>query len=160
MDSQVVVFKLAEEYYGVDIADVERIIKLQPITSIPYAPDFVEGVTNLRGSVLPVIDLRKRFDLADAGTSQDTRIVIFEIPEGKVGVVVDAVTEVLSISDADVELPSPLVMTAKSEFIVGIAKVSERLIILMDLRQVLSDREKYDLQRVRTQIQEELVASS
>ena len=146
MENQLVVFMLAKEHYGVRIAAVESIIKLQPITAVPYSPAFVEGVTNLRGRVLPVIDLRKRFGLLAEESTKDTRIVVVEMSGTLVGMIVDAVSEVLRVPAESVELPSPIMTTVDSAFITGIAKVGERLIILLDLEKVLSPEEKADLQ--------------
>jgi purine-binding chemotaxis protein CheW len=145
MEKQIVVFDLANEQYGVHISAVESIIKMQPITAVPHTPNFVEGVTNLRGTVLPVIDLRKRFGLATEDATKDTRIVVVEMSGETVGMVVDEVLEVLRVSEEVIELPSPIITTVDSAFIKGIAKVDERLIILLDLGQVLSKEEKADL---------------
>ncbi|MEE8391310.1 MAG: chemotaxis protein CheW [Anaerolineae bacterium] len=159
MEKQLVVFTLSNEDYGVDIAAVEGIIKMQAITAVPHAPSFVEGITNLRGKVLPVIDLRKRFGLAQADTTKETRIVHVEIDGTRVGMVVDAVTEVMRVSDENIEPPSPLITTAggdaaglaagRNVFITGIAKVDERLIILLDLAQVFSSEEQVELQTIQ-----------
>jgi len=149
MEQQLVIFELADEQYGLDIASVESIIKIQGITAVPQAPAFVEGVTNLRGVVLPVIDLRKRFGLANIDKSKETRIVVVEMGDTTVGMVVDAVTEVLRISSDSIEPPSPLVTTVDSTFITGIAKVEERLIIMLDLGKVLSVQEQGQLQAVK-----------
>jgi purine-binding chemotaxis protein CheW len=150
MENQLVVFSLANEDYGVDIAAVDGIVKMQPITTVPHAPGFVEGITNLRGEVLPVIDLRKRFGLPVGEKTKDTRIVNVEVDGIRVGMVVDAVNEVLRVSEEDIEPPSPLVTTVDSAFITGIAKVHERLIILLDLAKVLSPEEQTDLQQYAT----------
>lgn len=146
MEQQLVVFDLAGEHYGVDIAAVEGIIKLQAITSVPHAPAFVEGVTNLRGKVLPVIDLRKRFGLPQAQPTKDSRIVVVEMNGATVGMVVDGVSEVLRVGAEAIEPPSPIVTTVDSAFIRGIAKVGERLVILLDLGKVLSAEETASLQ--------------
>jgi purine-binding chemotaxis protein CheW len=154
MENQLVVFNLANEDYGVDIGAVDGIVEMQPITAVPHAPSFVEGVTNLRGEVLPVIDLRRRFSLPQGETTKETRIVNVEVDGIRVGMVVDAVTEVLSVAEEAVEPPSPIVTTVDSAFITGIAKVdgqgsegSEgRLIILLDLAKVLSTEEQAALQ--------------
>jgi len=138
MEQQLVIFELAKEFYGVDISTVEAIIKMQPITAVPHAPAFVEGVTNLRGAVLPVMDLRKRFGLSPQAETKDSRIVVVVMGGLKVGIVVDGVSEVLRVGEDSIEPPSPLVSTVDSEFITGIAKVAERLIILLDLSKVLS----------------------
>jgi purine-binding chemotaxis protein CheW len=155
MESQLVIFNLANEDYGVDIAAVDGIVKMQTITAVPHAPGFVEGITNLRGEVLPVIDLRKRFGLPQGETTKDTRIVNVKVGGTKVGMIVDEVSEVLRVAEEDVEPPSPLVTTvdgdqgARNAFITGIAKVNGqqsesadgRLVILLDLAKVLSTEE-------------------
>jgi purine-binding chemotaxis protein CheW len=148
MEQQMVVFELADEFYGVDISGVESIIRLQGITAVPQAPDFVEGVTNLRGTVLPVIDLRRRFSLPPSDPSGDTRIVVVDVEGSKVGMIVDAVSEVLRLPAESIEPPSPLVVTINSAFITGIAKLENRLVILIDLSRVLSVDEKAELQGV------------
>ncbi len=148
MENQLVVFKLASENYGVDIAAVEGIIKMQPITKMPHTPAFVEGVTNLRGAVLPVVDMRKRFGLAAQEETKDTRIIVVEMDGLTVGMIVDSVNEVLRVPVDDIEPPSPMVTTVDSAFVIGIAKVTERLIILLDLRKVLSVQEQKALQKM------------
>lgn len=157
MERQFVIFVLDGEYYGVDIALVERIIEMQTIARVPYAPKFVQGITNLYGAVLPVIDLRKRFEFAAQPASRDTRMIVVNSGNRHVGMIVDAVAEVRTIEETDIESPPSIVMTVKSKFITGIAKVKENqeaetqqvspdhLIILLDLPNVLSAREKTDL---------------
>jgi purine-binding chemotaxis protein CheW len=149
MEKQMVVFQLSNEHYGVDIASVDSIIRMQAVTAMPLAPDFCEGVTNLRGTVLPVIDLRKRFGLPSAEATKETRIVVTETNDTMVGMMVDAVIEVQSIPESDIEPPSPLVTTVDSAFIAGIAKAQdERLTILLDLDRVLSREEQAELQGI------------
>ncbi len=137
MDQQFILFKLAGEYYGVDIAAIESIIKMQPITTVPQSPGSVEGVINLRGVVLPVLDLRRRFGLPRQEADKETRIIVVETAGRAVGLVVDAVSEVLRIPPEDIEPPSVFVTTVDSAFITGIAKVAERLVTLLDLAQLL-----------------------
>lgn len=153
MERQLVIFDLAKECYGVEIAAVDSIIEMQPITGVPRAPDFVEGVTNLRGVVLPVIDLRKRFGLAAQETTRKTRIIVVEIGGLPVGMVVDAVSEVLRVPEEAIEPLSPIVTTVDSAFITGVAKVNTRLIILLDLNQVFSTGEKAEMQSVRSTVE-------
>jgi purine-binding chemotaxis protein CheW len=150
VENQLVVFDLANEHYGVDIAAVEGIIKMQAITAVPRAPAFVEGVTNLRGKVLPVIDLRRRFGLPGEEATKDTRIVVVEMNGSTVGIVVDGVSEVLRVGPESIEPPSPIVTTVDSAFIRGIAKIAERLVILLDLGKVLSTKEQADLSALPT----------
>ena len=135
-EKQLVVFDLAAEAYGVDISSVREIIRMQEITKVPRAPDFVEGVINLRGRVIPVVDLRKRFGQEVGEETKDNRIVVVDIAGQDIGVV-DAVTEVLRIAADAVEPPSAVVTTADSEYLLGIAKLQNRMIILLDLNRVL-----------------------
>ena len=154
MENQIVIFELGAEHFGVDIARVESIIKMQPITQLPHTPEFVEGVTNLRGKVLPVIDLRKRFGLAAQEADKDSRIIVVSIDQMGVGMIVDEVSEVVTVPEGAVEATPVIATSVDSTFIKGIAKLGatggsggqiERLVILLDLTQVLSMNEKADL---------------
>ncbi len=142
MEKQLVIFELAGEHFGIEIAVVESIVKLQEITKVPQMPDYMEGVTNLRGSVLPVIDLEKRFGIPTHERTRETRIVVVNLGRLKIGMIVSAVSEVLTIDDALIEPAPPLVTTVNSRFITGIARVENRLIILLDLNLVLSEEER------------------
>lgn len=133
MDNQIVVFMLSTESYGIEIALVESIVKVQRITPIPQAPDFIEGITNLRGTVLPVIDLRKRFGYSSDEIGKDSRIIVVNINGVKSGLIVDEVSEVLTIPESCVEPPSTVMTSIDLSFISGIAKLDQRLIILLDL---------------------------
>ena len=146
LEEQLVIFSLADEYYGLDISDVEGIINMQAITTLPQAPAFVVGVTSLRGKVLPVVDLRKRFGLPQEDASKDTRIIVVDVAGAIVGMVVDAVSEVMNVPVEAIEPPSSLVTTVDSDFIKGIAKVEERLVILLDLAKLLTAGELMELQ--------------
>jgi purine-binding chemotaxis protein CheW len=137
-ETQLVVFDLASEYYGVDIGDVREIIRMQAITRVPGAPAFVEGVINLRGRVVPVVDLRKRLRLNVGEQTKESRIVVVDISGRDVGVIVDAVTEVLRIPLSSIEPPSSMVTDADSDYLRGIAKLDSKLVILLDLDKVLS----------------------
>ena len=145
MEHQLVVFELANEFYGINIADVESIIKMLPITRMPHAPQFVEGVINLRGAVLPVVDLRKRFGLNAQEADRQTRIIVTTLSGLKVGIVVDSVAEVITVSDSDIEPTPSMVTTMDSTFITGIAKINDRLIIMLDLTKVLTLSEQSNL---------------
>ncbi len=138
-EKQLVVFDLAEETYGVNIGSVREIIRVQEITKVPRTPDFVEGVINLRGNVIPVIDLRKRFGFQQAEATKDTRIVVVDISGDDIGVVVDAVTEVLRLSSDAVEPPTGVITSTDSDYLLGIAKLESRLIILLDLQSALAN---------------------
>jgi purine-binding chemotaxis protein CheW len=145
MEQQLVVFELANEYYGINIAMVESIIKMQAITQLPQAPYYVKGVTNLRGSVLPVIDLRLRFGLEVQENTKQTRVIIVTMGSLKVGVVVDGVSEVLRVSDETIEPLPPMVSSVNSAFLKGIARMQDRLIILLELGKVLDTEEQQAL---------------
>ncbi len=147
-EQQLVVFDLSTEAYGVDIGAVREIIRLQDITRVPRTPEFVEGVINLRGKVIPVVDLRKRFGLPAEEESKENRIVVVDIGAQDIGVIVDAVTEVLRIATESVEPPASVITTADSEYLLGIAKLDSRLIILLDLEQVLTEGEHSALQEI------------
>jgi len=148
MQNQLVVFSIGNESYGVDVEAVESIIKMQEITKLPHAPEFVEGVTNLRGSVVPILDLRKRFGLASEEPTRDTRIMIVNMNDNHVGMVVDAVTQVVRISAESIEPPPQMAMTVNSAFIKGIAKLDDMLIILLDLKKVLTLEEQERLSTI------------
>ena len=150
---QLVAFQLGEETYGVDISQVEEIIRLQPITKVPGAPDFVEGVINLRGRVIPVIDLRKRFHLPPREETKNTRIVVVEVPPNTVGMIVDAVDEVLRISEEKIEAPSLIISSIDTEYIKGVGKLENKLLILLDLAKVLTKEEKGALQTMKEEME-------
>ncbi len=137
-EQQLVVFDLAQEAYGVDIGTVREIIRMQDVTSVPHRPDYVSGVINLRGRITPVVDLRKRFDLSEQEITRDSRIVVVDIDGDDIGMIVDAVTEVLRISTTQIEPPSTMIAAGGSDYIVGIAKMEERLVLLLDLERVLT----------------------
>jgi purine-binding chemotaxis protein CheW len=145
MENQIVVFELGAEFFGVDISTVESIIKMQAITKMPHSPRFVEGVTNLRGKVLPVIDARKRFGMPAQEPDRKSRIIIISVDRREVGLIVDGVSEVLTINEQTIEQAPPLATTVESAFITGIAKINDRLVILLDPAQVLTDQEQESL---------------
>jgi purine-binding chemotaxis protein CheW len=146
MEHQLVVFELANEFYGINIAVVESIIKMQAITQLPQTPTYVKGVTNLRGSVLPVIDLRIRFGLEAQKDSKQTRVIIVTMGNIKVGVVVDGVSEVLRVADELIEPLPPMVNSVNSVFLKGIVRLETRLIILLELGKVLDLEEQHALE--------------
>ncbi|MEF3697216.1 chemotaxis protein CheW [Desulfolutivibrio sp.] len=139
---QLVTFSIGEEEFGVDILKVQEIIRMMEITKVPRAPDFVEGVINLRGKVIPIIDLRKRFGLSTREHDKHTRIIVIEINNMIVGFVVDSVSEVLRIPSNTVEPPPPVVSGLESEYISGVGKLEDRLLILLDLDRLLSGEER------------------
>lgn len=135
---QLVTFSIGSEEFGVDILKVIEIIRMMEITKVPKAPVFVEGVINLRGLVIPIIDLRRRFGLQDKDDDSDTRIIVIEINGMSVGFVVDSVSEVLRIPVSTVEPAPPVVAGLDSDYISGVGKLEDRLLILLDLDKLLS----------------------
>jgi purine-binding chemotaxis protein CheW len=151
MEQQLVIFELANEFYGINIAVVESIIKMQAITQLPQSPAYVKGVTNLRGSVLPVIDLRSRFALDPKEDTRQTRIIIVTMGSIKVGVTVDGVSEVLRVSDELIEPLPPMVNSVNSVFLKGIVRLENRLIILLELGKVLDLNDQQVLEALSSQ---------
>jgi purine-binding chemotaxis protein CheW len=145
MEHQLVVFELANEYYGINIAVVESIIKMQAITQLPQTPTYIKGVTNLRGTVLPVIDLRIRFGLESQKDTKQTRVIIVTMGNVKVGLMVDGVSEVLRIPDESIEPLPPMVNSVNSDFLKGIVRLEDRLIILLEVQKVLDLQEQQSL---------------
>ncbi|MDR1857722.1 MAG: chemotaxis protein CheW [Desulfovibrio sp.] len=138
---QLVTFSIGEEEFGVDILKVQEIIRTMDITKVPRAPAFVEGVINLRGKVIPIVDLRRRFGMDPRVHDKHTRIIVIEIHTLVVGFVVDAVSEVLRIPASTVEPPPPVVAGLESDYINGVGKLADRLLILLDLDRLLSKDE-------------------
>jgi purine-binding chemotaxis protein CheW len=151
MEEQLVVLELGGEAYGVNVAYVQSIIPAQEIVTVPGAPAFIEGVINLRGAVVPVIDLRTRFGLAQPATDapeskRKSVIVIIEFNKLHVGLIVDKVTEVTKIPESAIEPPSPLLASVDTAYLRGIGKLAdERVIILLDLARVFSMDEQQAL---------------
>ena len=148
---QVVSFKLATEEYGVDISQVQEIIRMVEITHVPRAPRFMEGVINLRGQLIPIIDLRTRFGMPRAEQTKSTRIVVTEIGSKRVGIVVDSVSEVLNLPIENVEAAPEMIAGVGTEYIQGVGKMAERLIIMLDLTMVISVDEKHQLDQISDQ---------
>ena len=139
--SQVVSFRLGEEEYGVDIMTVQEIILLGCITQVPEVPDHVLGVINLRGNVIPILNLRRRFGMPDQEPEDQTRIVVMNLNGRTVGVVVDAVSEVLRLSLDDVSPTPQSLSSAGKDYITGLAQSGERLLILLDMARLLGGNE-------------------
>lgn len=138
---QLVTFSIGEEEFGVDILKVQEIIRTMEITKVPRAPAFVEGVINLRGKVIPIIDLRRRFNLAPKRHDKNTRIIDCVINNILVGFVVDAVAEVLRIPSNTIEPPPPVVAGIGSDYISGVGQLKDRLLIMLDLDKLLSNED-------------------
>ncbi|XPV74811.1 MAG: chemotaxis protein CheW [Desulfovibrio sp.] len=146
---QLVTFSVGGEEFGVNILRVHEIIRTMNYTKVPKAPDFVEGVINLRGKIIPIIVLRRRFGMASVPHSKKTRIVVMEIGGMVLGFVVDSVSEVLRLPASRIEPPPPVVTGVESEYIEGVGKLDGRLLIMLDLDRLLSGEEAEQLSSVQ-----------
>lgn len=147
---QLVTFQLSGEEYGVDILRVHEIKRLKEIgiTHVPRAPEFVEGVINLRGDVIPVIDLGKRFELENKKVDKETRIIVVKQEDKFIGLIVDRVNEVLTVDKEVIDEPPREISQINSFFISGIARYNERLVIVLDIGNILSPSEDEELARI------------
>lgn len=136
-DLHIVGFRVGTETFGVAIHTVHEIVRLMDITAVPDAPDFIEGVINLRGKIIPVIDLRKRFGEKQITTSRKNRILVAEIGTKMVGLVVDAASEVLKIPPTEVDPPPNVFEEGELNYVTGVGKLGSRLIILVDLGKIM-----------------------
>jgi purine-binding chemotaxis protein CheW len=147
-DVKVIVFQLQHEEYGIPVQQVRSIEKIQHITRVPRTAPYIKGVINLRGVVTPIIDLRKRFGLEELLDTDSSRIIIVSKDDIDVGFIVDAANDVLDIHSSIIEPPPEVVGSIEVEYIQGIAKLEKRLIIMIDLEEVLKDENERSLLRV------------
>ena len=136
---QLVSFNLDQEEYGVDVLKVREIIRMPTVTRVPNTPHYVEGVINLRGKVIPIISMRKKFGLLEAENDKQTRIMVMDVDGELMGFIVDAVSEVIRISGSEIQ-PSPAVVASgvDQECIAGVINQAERLLVLLDLEKMFS----------------------
>ncbi len=146
--SQYVTFCLGDEEYGVDILKVQEIIGISPVTKVPYLPDFIKGVINLRGIVVPIVDLRLRFRLPVAEYTDRTCVVIVKVGERVVGMIVDAVSEVMEIAEAMVDAAPSFGHGVRTDFIDGMGKVDERLVLLLNIEKLFTEGEMQEISTV------------
>jgi purine-binding chemotaxis protein CheW len=147
---QLISFSIGDEEFGVDIHTVKEVIKYREITSLPKAPAFVKGIINLRGDVIPIIDLRERFGMDRIEYSNMTRIIVVEVDGRSIGTVVDSVSHVIRIDSGQIEPPPPCVGKISADYIRGIGKVGERLVVLLRINKILTAEEKIELGKVDT----------
>jgi purine-binding chemotaxis protein CheW len=134
---QVVGFRIGRETFGVPISLVREIVRVPSITSVPNAPDYIEGVINLRGRIIPVVDLRKRFHEIVGEPSKKNRIVVVELENRLIGLMVNSASEVLRIPPSEIEAPQDVFQEGELNYITGVGKLRGRLIILLDLNKIL-----------------------
>ncbi|MBC8016277.1 MAG: purine-binding chemotaxis protein CheW [Sporomusaceae bacterium] len=135
-EMQLVIFKLGREEYGVSILQVQEIKRITEITRVPHTPDYIKGVINLRGSVLPVIDLKNRLNLPKQGSTEDMRIIIVKVKDISVGMIVDAVSEVMTINEKDIDSPDVVAGSVSANYLSGVGKLENRLLILLNLEEI------------------------
>ena len=136
---QLVSFRLGQEEYGMEITKVQEIILMGEITRVPQTPDFIKGLINLRSMVIPIVDLRLRFGLHLEESTDESRIMVVNVLGKTIGIIVDAVSEVLRISHEQVAPPPPTVAGLGQEYLTGLAKLEKRLLILLDIDKILGD---------------------
>ncbi|MBS1257395.1 MAG: Chemotaxis protein CheW [Candidatus Scalindua arabica] len=134
-------FICGEEVYGIEILKVREIIKLMDITTVPRTPDYLKGVINLRGKVIPIINLRSKFSMQEIEHTQETCIIVVEVNQTSIGIIVDSVSEVSNIKGGEIEDAPHLGQDVDTNFILGLGKTKERIVILLDIEKVLSSEE-------------------
>lgn len=145
---QLVSFRLDQEEYGIEITKVQEIILMGDITRVPQTPPFIKGLINLRSTVIPIVDLRLRFGLNEQTISDDTRIMVVNVGGKTIGIIVDAVSEVLRISHEQIAPPPPTVAGLGREYLTGLVKLDKRLLILLDIDMILSQDESQPLESI------------
>jgi len=138
---QLVSFRLGQEEYGVEITKVQEIILMGEITRVPQTPDYIKGLINLRSTVIPIVDLRLRFGLPPQEPTDETRIMVVNVRGKTIGIIVDAVSEVLRISKEQIAPPPPTVAGLGRKYLTGLVKLDKRLLILLDIEKILGDDE-------------------
>ncbi len=151
-EQQIIVMAIGDERYGVDVKQVQSIEKIVPITRVPKTLPFIKGVMNLRGIVTPVIDLRERFGFQSTELTDDARITVIQVEDVTVGMIVDAVTDVVSIQSDAIEPPPSVVGGVQAIYLSGVARVNGELLILLNLERVLSDAESAQLEEVEKSV--------
>ncbi len=150
-DRQFVTFVIAEENYGVEVLKVQEIIGMTGIVFVPNSPDFMKGVINLRGSVVPVVDMRKRFHMEERQYDMFTVIIIVEIKKMLVGMIVDSVSDVVGIPEAGIHDTPHFTAKIDTQFIAGIGQINEKLVILLDIDEIFSADEMKTMEQDETE---------
>ena len=146
---QIVIFKLGEEEYGIDIMKVVEIVLHQAINRVPDAPSYIEGIVNLRGDIHPIYNLRKRFNMVEHEADESTKIIIIKTIEMNIGFIVDYVSEILNIPEEEIEdAPNIISSRPEDQYIQGIAKQDNRIIVLLDIDKLVSNREYEVMNRI------------
>ena len=147
-ETQLVAFKMGGEEFACNIKDVNEVIKMLKVTPLPRSLDFIEGMINMRGEVIPVIDLRKRFGMDTAERTKDNRIIIVEVDDNLIGLIVDSVSEVTSIPNDQIQEAPNQVAEGRTDLITGVGKINERMLIILNVENILSTEEQIALEEV------------
>ena len=137
-DKQYIGFKLGDEEFTAPLLYIQEIVEIPKVTYVPHVPDYVEGAINLRGRIVPVVDLKKRLDLGEKILSIDSRIIVFHIKNRTVGFIVDAITKIYELRNDQIELPSDMLLARSGgKFISGVCKLTDNLLLLLDIAKIL-----------------------
>lgn len=151
-ETQLVIFKLGNEEYGVNIMQVKEIIRMASINKVPQVPQFVEGIISLRGEILPIIDLREKFRLPKKEKNRSTRILVINLDSTTIGGIVDEVSEVLRIQNSAIRPAPPVIKGMNSDYLLGIGQIGERIIILLDLAKILKTSEMVKIKEIAEEL--------
>ncbi|WP_088032031.1 chemotaxis protein CheW [Evansella clarkii] len=144
---KVIVFQLHNEQYGVNIQQVRSIEKLQNVTPVPGTADFIKGVINLRGDITPIIDLKDRLQIGKTEYTDHTRVLIINIESIQMGLIVDNATDVLDIEESIIDAPPEVIGGVTEEYLSGVAKIDDRLLILLDIERILNFQELNEVEK-------------
>lgn len=147
-EMQYIIFSLGNEEYGISIMNVEEITEYKESVSVPNTPKFVEGIINLRGEIVPIISLKKRFNIEETEISSEARVIVIGINNKKVGFIVDEASQVLRINEENIEPAPDIVVGVDKQYITGIGKIEDKMVILLDLEYILTDNEKKEIQNI------------
>jgi len=155
-EEKYLMFSLDEEHYGIPILKVNEIIGLMEITAIPRAPEFMKGIINLRGKIIPILDLRLKFQMPERTYDEQTCIIIVEIlineHKNFIGVVVDKVAEVVNIYGKDIELPPRYGQESEDDFLIGVGKVKDKVVMLLDIETIVNCHELVSLIKAHAEV--------
>lgn len=154
-ETQLVIFRLGQEEYGVDIMQVKEIIRMTNINKVPQVPEFVEGIISLRGEILPIIDLREKFGMEKSEKTLATRIIVLNFNNMTIGGIVDEVAEVLRIPNDAITPPPPVIRGINSEYLKGVGQIDDRIIILLDMTKILSTNEVIKIKEIEENLQKD-----
>ena len=144
---QMIIFDIGNEKFGIKITRVHEIIRMKEITELPDSSEYFAGIVNRRGDIVSVVDLRKRFGLEEIIETDNTRIIVIDFQGKDVGLIVDGVSEVLHINEADIDDPPQSMVGIKDDYLQGIVKVDEDIVIILDLDNLLESKEEIELDK-------------